>query len=282
MLSLQEIQSVSFEKAVFGGYDMKSVDDFVEKLIDDYSALHKENAALKAKMKVLVDKIEEYRSVEDGMRKALLSAQNIATEMLEKAKKESDEVTRTAKVQAEEKILEYATRVKQEEAKLSVAKRESQKFIEGILSQYEIAQERIKELAANSDLLKNEIKNEENAKFEQKIKQIEPEEVEKTKELGEVSSDATKLLEKNKSNEDNSVENQPSISKDFTNNKYSEECIYDKLNNESTRIDENSHIKVFEVKLGGDIPSKNHPINKKPNLDFGDLKFGKDYDLGDE
>ena len=30
MLTVQEIQAISFEKAVFGGYDQKAVDDFVE------------------------------------------------------------------------------------------------------------------------------------------------------------------------------------------------------------------------------------------------------------
>ena len=51
MLTVQEIQAMSFEKAVFGGYDQKSVDDFVEELAGDYGTLQKENAALKSKMK---------------------------------------------------------------------------------------------------------------------------------------------------------------------------------------------------------------------------------------
>ena len=64
MLTVQEIQTPEFEKAVFGGYDQKAVDDFMETVAADFASLQKENAALKSKMKVLVDKIEEYRSVE--------------------------------------------------------------------------------------------------------------------------------------------------------------------------------------------------------------------------
>ncbi|MBQ1703720.1 MAG: DivIVA domain-containing protein, partial [Oscillospiraceae bacterium] len=61
MLTPQNIQEQEFNKAVFGGYDMGAVDDFLETVSADYTALYKENAVLKGKLKVLVDKVEEYR-----------------------------------------------------------------------------------------------------------------------------------------------------------------------------------------------------------------------------
>ena len=75
MLTPQELTGKVFEKALFGGYDMGSVEEFIEAIAKDYTDLYKENAALKSKMKVLVDKVEEYRSTEDAMRMALLTAQ---------------------------------------------------------------------------------------------------------------------------------------------------------------------------------------------------------------
>ena len=86
-MTVQEIQEIGFEKAVFGGYDMKSVDTFLERVAEEFAAMQKENAAMKAKMKVLVDKIEEYRGVEEGMHRTLLTAQSIAQETIDKAKK---------------------------------------------------------------------------------------------------------------------------------------------------------------------------------------------------
>ena len=71
MLTPQEVSNHAFAKAVMGGYNMAMVDEFLDELTDDYTSLYKENAALKAKMKVLVDKVEEYRSTEDAMRAAL-------------------------------------------------------------------------------------------------------------------------------------------------------------------------------------------------------------------
>ena len=59
MLTPQEVSTHSFSKASFGGYNMAMVDEFLDELTDDYTALYKENAALKAKLKVLVEKVEE-------------------------------------------------------------------------------------------------------------------------------------------------------------------------------------------------------------------------------
>ena len=64
MTTPQEIREKSFDKArsMFGGYDMATIDEYLEELANDFEALQKENVVLKSKMKVLVDKIEEYRT----------------------------------------------------------------------------------------------------------------------------------------------------------------------------------------------------------------------------
>ncbi len=84
MYTPQEVreESMHFERAIFGGYNMKSVDDFLTPLVEDYSALYKENAVLKSKMKVLVEKLEEFHEREDSMNKAILAAQKTADEMI--------------------------------------------------------------------------------------------------------------------------------------------------------------------------------------------------------
>ena len=55
MLTPQQIEQISFDKAVFGGYDMQSVDEILEPLTEDYITLYKENTLLKSKMRVLVE-----------------------------------------------------------------------------------------------------------------------------------------------------------------------------------------------------------------------------------
>ena len=42
MLTPQEITGQDFVRAVFGGYDMSAVDEFLEKVNTDYAALYKD------------------------------------------------------------------------------------------------------------------------------------------------------------------------------------------------------------------------------------------------
>ena len=102
MLTPQEVTNSVFEKALLGGYDTASVDKFMAQLTQDYSALYRENGILKTKMKVLVDKVEDYRSTEDSMRMALLQAEKTAKEIVEAAEAKRDSIeTEVAEKQEE-------------------------------------------------------------------------------------------------------------------------------------------------------------------------------------
>ena len=101
MFTPQEIQEKTFVKAVFGGYDMQTVDEFLEPLTEDYITLYKENAVLKSKMKVLVEKLEEYRAQEQSMRKAMISAQRTADAMIAEAEKKAAKLMNDAQTSAQ-------------------------------------------------------------------------------------------------------------------------------------------------------------------------------------
>ena len=103
MLTPQEVSNHAFAKAVMGGYNMAMVDEFLDELTDDYTSLYKENAALKAKLKVLVDKVEEYRSTEEAMRKALMTAQRMADTMVKEAEQKKAELLQQAEGEARQR-----------------------------------------------------------------------------------------------------------------------------------------------------------------------------------
>ena len=86
MITAQDIREKTFEKSRMNGYDMASVDDFLEEIAEDISSAQKENAVLKSKMKVLVDKIEEYRANEEALNMAILSAQKLAVQIESEAR----------------------------------------------------------------------------------------------------------------------------------------------------------------------------------------------------
>ena len=85
MFTPQQIDQISFSRAAFGGYDMQAVDEFLEPLTEDYVTLYKENALLKSKMKVLVNKLEEYRNNEASMKDAIVNAQKTCDMMVKEA-----------------------------------------------------------------------------------------------------------------------------------------------------------------------------------------------------
>ena len=130
MLTPQDVQNKEFPKAVFGGYDMASVDDFLEVLTADFAALFKENAILKSKIKVLVEKVEEYRSTEDSMRMALLTAQKMGDDLVEEATKKSEKMLADAEHMLEIRKAETAKCMADEEYRLEAAKKANAEFVE--------------------------------------------------------------------------------------------------------------------------------------------------------
>ncbi len=132
MLTPQEIQDQKFEKAVFGGYDMAQIDQFLDTVLNDYSSLYKENTALKAKMRVLVDKIEEYRAVDEELRKTLYNAQISAKDTVSRAQTEADRILRDARSTASQHIGDLQGQVEQEQQKLENAKRQNAAYADKI------------------------------------------------------------------------------------------------------------------------------------------------------
>ena len=102
MFTPQQIEQISFSRATFGGYDMQSVDEFLEPLTEDYVALYKENALLKSKMRVLVGKLEEYRANEDSLKEALVNAQNTCDTMVRETELKCAEMLSAANLAATE------------------------------------------------------------------------------------------------------------------------------------------------------------------------------------
>ncbi len=129
MLTPQDIQEKEFGKAVFGGYDMTAVDDFLEELLENYTSLYKENATLKSKLKVLVEKVEEYRSTEDAMRMALLTAQKMSDELMEETRKKCEKMLNDAESSAARSRADVSRELEDEKARLNAAKEKTASFV---------------------------------------------------------------------------------------------------------------------------------------------------------
>lgn len=132
MITAQDIREKTFEKSKFGGYDMAQVDEFLEELADDLTNSQKEVAVLKSKMKVLVDKIEEYRNNESALNKSILSAQKLAQEIETEARDKAAKVLADAEKKADETVGSITARAEFEEKRLAAAEAATAKFFDGI------------------------------------------------------------------------------------------------------------------------------------------------------
>ena len=132
MITPQDIREKTFEKAVFGGYDMASVDSFLEELASDLALLQKENGVLKAKMKVLVDKVDEYRGNEDALRSAVLSAQKMGIQIEREAREKAEGILESARAEAEQLTADAGAKVEAERVRLERTKSESVRFLDSM------------------------------------------------------------------------------------------------------------------------------------------------------
>ncbi|MBR3641672.1 MAG: DivIVA domain-containing protein [Oscillibacter sp.] len=132
MLTPKEVSEHSFTKAALGGYNMKQVDDFLDELTDDYSALFKENAALKAKMKVLVEKVDDYRATEDSMRATLLTAQKMADSIIHEAEEKRDQILTQTEIDAKLKMTRLKAETEESAARLRKGQEDLRSFIAAV------------------------------------------------------------------------------------------------------------------------------------------------------
>ena len=132
MITAQDIREKTFEKSRLNGYEMAAVDDFLEELANEIGAAQKENAVLKSKMKVLVDKIEEYRANEEALNMAILSAQKLAVQIEADARKRAAAMIAEADEQVKARVGSIEEQTEQEKRRLAEASAATSKFFESV------------------------------------------------------------------------------------------------------------------------------------------------------
>ena len=111
---------------------MTEVDDFLEQIAVELTALQKENAVLKAKMKVLVDKIEDYRGSEKDMHEAILSAQQLGSMIEKESREKGEKILGEAMIEAARVKRQARDEVENEKTRLAEAQRSSVEFIDSM------------------------------------------------------------------------------------------------------------------------------------------------------
>ena len=250
MLTPQEVSERAFTKASFGGYNMAQVDEFLDILTEDYTALYNDNAVLKSKMKVLVDKVEEYRSTEEAMRKALMTAQRMADDLIREAESKKDAILAEAEEQAAQRVAELSAQVETEEFRLRTAQENTAAFVEQMRALYT-----------------------EQVQFLAKLEELAPE---------QPAAPAADPVEEAASEIDDSV--QRLLAKAMA--EATAENVKAKLEEEAAEEDlsDTAEFEPIKADLEQTIrverpTAQDEYASKTTRIDFGDLQFGKDYEI---
>ena len=153
MFTPQEVREhTTFEKAVFGGYSMTAVDEFMTPLAEDYSTLYKENAVLKSKMKVLVDRLEEYRRQEDSMNRAMILAQKNADELIAETERKCARLMSETEQNLRLRSQELQAELDSETRRVAEAKTAASAFIQDMELQFNRCLQQLRQLRQTAGL----------------------------------------------------------------------------------------------------------------------------------
>jgi len=100
MLTPVEIQNRVFKSGGLG-YDKKDVDAFMKEIVDSYELLYREKMELADKVNVLNDALQNYKTIEKTMQKALMLAQKTAEETQETALRNAHAIEKEALTKSE-------------------------------------------------------------------------------------------------------------------------------------------------------------------------------------
>lgn len=105
-LTPMEISNKEFKK-VLRGYSTEEVDEFLDRVVEEYEALFKENSQLKDKLDNTIEKLNHYTQIENTIQNTLILAQDTAEQSKKSAQEEADRIIRKANDTAQ-KILDKA------------------------------------------------------------------------------------------------------------------------------------------------------------------------------
>jgi cell division initiation protein len=94
-ITSMDISNKEFKKGI-RGYSSADVDEFLDKIAEDYELLYKENSYLKEKVTALTEKIEHYSKIENTIQNTLLLAQSAAEQTNQNTQKEAELIIKTA------------------------------------------------------------------------------------------------------------------------------------------------------------------------------------------
>lgn len=103
MITPLDIENKEFKK-VFRGYDIASVETYLDDILEEYERIYKQNTELKDKVEILSDHLRQYNTMEDTLKSTLIVAQTTAEEVTVAARHKGENIIDDAQLKAKDII----------------------------------------------------------------------------------------------------------------------------------------------------------------------------------
>jgi len=105
-ITSMDISNKEFKKSM-RGYNPDEVEDFLDKIAEDYEEMYKENTSLREKFALLNEKLDHYKDIENTIQNTLLLAQNTSEQTRKTANDEAESIIRRSNDESK-RIIEKA------------------------------------------------------------------------------------------------------------------------------------------------------------------------------
>lgn len=150
MLTLNDIINASFRKSGFSGYRTDDVDRFIDQVKESYDAqiktnieqkeeqerLKAENAQLTEKLKILAQKVEDYRTEEEEIKNALVSAQKLGDASIRESRHKAEIIMKDASLKAERIIANANQEIAEQKKEMERLQKSVSDFRSNLLNIY--------------------------------------------------------------------------------------------------------------------------------------------------
>lgn len=123
MITPLDIENKEF-KRVFRGYDIESVETFLDEILGEYERVYKQNTELKDKVEMLSDHLRQYNTMEDTLKSTLIVAQTTAEEVTIAARQKGENIIDDAQLKAKDIIKNAHEEVKDIKIEYDALKKE--------------------------------------------------------------------------------------------------------------------------------------------------------------
>ena len=110
MITPMDIENKEFKKG-FRGYNEEEVDEFLDRVKEDFENLYRENLDLKEKLKLYQEQVSRYKSIEETLNATLITAQTAAEDTCSAANKKAKIIVEEAELKSKQIIEDCKERI---------------------------------------------------------------------------------------------------------------------------------------------------------------------------